>query len=128
MNIHDFSCFFMIAFFGGSGAHFFRFWSVLGTSQIDPDPSKVEVLLRPEHHFQKIMFFSIKNRGSKKTQKNDAKKHPEIIQKVICWYLQVPSVLDFGCCLILGSFLGPSWRPSGSFWPPFGVKLQPQID
>ena len=41
----------------GSGAHFFRFWSVLGISKIDPEPSKVSVSLQLEHDFQKVMFF-----------------------------------------------------------------------
>ncbi len=35
----------------------FRFWSAPRTSQIDPDPSKVVLLLKREHDFQKIMFF-----------------------------------------------------------------------
>ena len=35
----------------------FWFWSAMGTSKIEPDPSTVVVLLRREHDFQKIMFF-----------------------------------------------------------------------
>ncbi len=52
-----FHVFLSIAFFRRSGDHFFRFRSVPGTSQIDPDPSKVVLLLKRDHDFQKIMFF-----------------------------------------------------------------------
>ena len=40
LKILDFSCFFKWVILDPSGAHFFRFWSILGTSKIDPDPSK----------------------------------------------------------------------------------------
>ena len=55
LKIPDFSRFLKILFVGGSRGHCVRFWSVLGTSKIDPDPSKVMFLLKREHRFQIIV-------------------------------------------------------------------------
>ena len=44
---------------------FFGFWSVLGTSKIDPDPSKVSVSPAREHDLQQKHVFFIKKGGPK---------------------------------------------------------------
>ena len=82
LKIHDFSCFLRIVVFRGSRAHFFRYWSVPGTSQIDPDPSKVVVLLKREHDSQQIMFFIL----NIEFQKN-MMFHP-------CWTLKHHPILE----------------------------------
>ena len=79
--------FFKIVIFDVSGAHFFRFWSVLVTPKIDSDPSKVVVLRKREHDFQKIMFLLLKVESPTKykthTQKPSQNHKSLIILEVI---------------------------------------------
>ena len=61
-EIHDFLCFFKRVILEGSGAHFFRFWSVLGTSKIDPEPQKRASRCSESTIFKKSCFFYKKSR------------------------------------------------------------------
>ena len=56
--------------------HFFRFWRVRGTSEIDTDPPKTMIPLERGCIFQKIMFLLLKINSSKKYTKTHSNTFP----------------------------------------------------